>query len=127
MDCRSGSRRYRIIPTRRPDGMSTVPFSVRRMPSTDRAYELTVSGQVLADDWVAGIFLEAPAGGQLGCPLMAVPAPAGSSAWTQFSFATKAPPSPRAILYFLVYNQYFGGGNATGLRVEFTSAYFTPL
>jgi hypothetical protein len=24
-----------------------------------------------------------------------------------------------------VYNQYFGGGNATGLRVEFTSAYFT--
>jgi hypothetical protein len=100
-------------------------FSVPPMRSTDRYYELTVSGQVLADDWVAGIFLEAPAGGQLGCRLMTVPAPAGSGAWAQFTFAANVPPNPWAALYFLVYNQYFGGGNATGLRVEFTSAYFT--
>jgi hypothetical protein len=103
-------------------------FPVPPIPPGDGNYILTVTGQVLADDHAVGIELENPASGQV-CKPVALTNLAGYSAWTPFSFAAAVVPNTGAYLYFLVYNIEFAPGqygNATGLRVEFTAAYFTP-
>jgi hypothetical protein len=98
-------------------------------------YVLTVSGQIMGDDSAIAIYLENPAIDRLSCRSVALPAPEagtgqalgfGFSAWNPFSFATTVVPDTPAYLYVLVYNKESSNGNATGLRVEFTSAYLTP-
>lgn len=66
------------------------------------------------------------------CRSVALPAtgagPGGSgfTARNPFSLAPTLGPDASAYLYILVFNQESSNGNATGLRVAFTSAYFTP-
>jgi len=89
-------------------------------------YALTVTGQLLADNTAAAIVLSNASGHQV-CRTMAILS--GSSqfiAWNPFTFAATVLPNHPAYLYFVVYNYEQSNGNPTGLRVEFTSAYFTP-
>jgi len=96
-------------------------------------YVLTVSGQLMADDQVPAIFLLSPS---IGCKVVALPSLSpvvGSNfvvhnAWNPFSFVATVAPDTTAYLYFLVYNLEVPAPNqnGTGLRVEFTSGYFTP-
>jgi hypothetical protein len=87
-------------------------------------YLLTVTGQLLVDDNAVAIFLENPAGH--GCRALSTTELSGASAWSSFSLATTVLPATHAYLYFVAYNIEQDFGNPTGLRVEFTSAYFTP-
>lgn len=96
-------------------------------------YNLTVTGQLMADDVAAAIFLD---NAGIGCRPMAFPSLSpvigsnfeGWTAWNPFHFEATVTPSTSARLYFLVYNLEFAPGdqNGTGFRAEFTSAYFTP-
>ena len=96
-------------------------------------YELTVSGQIMNDDYPGGIFL----GYGRSCTWVSLPTvtlignQAPDEAWNKFSFIVSVAPATQPYLYFLVYNIEFAGGNNNGnyqgLRVEFTSAYFTPI
>jgi hypothetical protein len=99
-------------------------------PSTH--YVLIVTGQVMGDNATVAIYLENPSIDQHSCKPVALPAPeagsggSGWGAWNPFSFATKIVPNTSAYVYVLVYNQQQSFGNATGLRLEFTSATLTP-
>jgi hypothetical protein len=70
------------------------------------------------------IALESPAGSPLTCRPVSDTNLVGPYAWLPFSFATPVVPDTRAYLYFVTYNETGDAGNPTGLRVEFTSAYF---
>jgi hypothetical protein len=85
-------------------------------------YTLAVTGRLLGDDMVSAIYLQTPASDPSGCSVVTLPAPLGWTTWSPFTFATRVVPSTSANLYFMVYN----AGNATGLRVEFTYAQFSP-
>jgi hypothetical protein len=90
-------------------------------------YVLTVAGQALVDDDLAAIVIEDPAGYTPYCRLVAVPLiGSGWTAWHPFNFSVPVIPNTDAFLYFITYNDEQSGGSAAGLRVEFTSAYFTP-
>lgn len=104
-------------------------FLIPPIATSGGGYILNVTGQVLADDYAVAIFLENPASDQV-CKPVASANRAGFSAWNSFNFAAAVAPETVARVYFLVYNVEFAPGeygNATGLRVEFTSAYFTPV
>jgi len=101
-------------------------------------YNLTVTGKLVADDQVPAIFLENPATDQFSCKPVVLPAlapveattpPSMFNIWVPFSFEARVVPDTSASLYVMLYNiQYPNGesGNYTGLRLEFTSANFTP-
>jgi hypothetical protein len=107
-------------------------FPIPPISSPSTYYVLTVTGGVMGDNTTVAIYLENPSTDQLSCKPVAMPAPeagsggSGWAAWNPFSFASKIVPNTSAYVYVLVYNQEASNGNATGLRVEFTSAYFTP-
>lgn len=89
-------------------------------------YILSVTGRVLADDLVPAIFLASTDDGPLGCRLVSLPAmPADFSfaSWSPFSFEVAIEPGSQVYLYANVYNVL---PSQTGLRIEITSAYFTP-
>jgi hypothetical protein len=90
------------------------------------AYVLTVAGQLSVDNDSPIIAMESPAGSPLTCRPVSDANLVGFSAWLPFSFATPVVPDTRAYLYFVTWNGTGDVGNPTGLRVEFTSAYFTP-
>jgi hypothetical protein len=98
-------------------------------------YALRVSGQVMGDDSAVAIYIENPASDARTCRTVALPAPEsgtgqalgyGFAAWNPFSFAATVVPDTSAYLYVLVYNKESSNGNATGLRLEFTSGTLTP-
>lgn len=111
-------------------------FPVPPIAPGSTKYILTVTGLLLADDEPSAIFLENPANVEPSCrllqltPLTSVIGINGSeSGWNHFRFAATVIPDTSAYVYFLVYNVPFPAGepgNYTGLRVEFTSANFTP-
>jgi hypothetical protein len=107
-------------------------FPVPPISSPSTYYVLTVTGGLMGDNTTVAIYLENPSTDRLRCKAVALPAPeagsggSGWAAWNPFSFASKIVPNTSAYVYVLVYNQEASNGNATGLRVEFTSAYFTP-
>ena len=86
-------------------------------------YYLTVEGRETTDDFTQGIFL----GYGEYCRLLAMPAPQGDAFWSPFKFATAVLPETQPYLYFVVYNTTYTENSFTGVRVEFTSAYFTPF
>jgi hypothetical protein len=70
------------------------------------------------------VFLDNPASDRRSCWLVSIPDPFPLfNTWNSFSFQTAVAPDSNAYLYFVVYNN---NESPTGLRVEFTSAYFTP-
>ena len=96
-------------------------------------YLLTVRGLMMNDDFSGGIFLGyGPACTWVSLPNVtaAIGSHAADTAWNEFSFIVPVVPGTRPYLYFVVYNIEFGDrnntGNYQGLRVEFTSADFTP-
>jgi len=99
------------------------------IPPGSGPYVLVVEGQVLADDYTTAIFLENPAGYAPGCQPASIPAPLPLlwTTWYPFGIETTVMPGTYAYLYFLVYNQGYEGPDATGLRVEFKTAYVTPI
>ncbi|MGA2579122.1 MAG: hypothetical protein ABSH24_24180 [Bryobacteraceae bacterium] len=99
------------------------------IPPSATNYVLTVAGQVLVDDDVLAIVLENPAGYAPSCRTVSAQTSVGSAAWTawhSFNFSALVVPGTYAYLYFIDYNLGGNVPNATGLRVEFTEAYFTP-
>jgi hypothetical protein len=92
----------------------------------DTYYVLTVTGQALVDGNLVAIVLEDPPGNTACCRPIAAPAATVFSTWSPFSFAAPVVPHTLAVLYFITYNAEQSYGNRTGLRVEFTSGYFTP-
>jgi hypothetical protein len=91
------------------------------------AYQLTVSGQFLVDNDVAFIYMEDPAQSHSICGLVARPgSPTQDWAWNPFNFTATVLADTHAYLYFVVYNGQQSYGNPTGLRIEFTTAYFNP-
>jgi hypothetical protein len=88
-------------------------------------YTLAVTGRVLGDDMATAIVVENPASDPSTCRVVTLPAPLGWAVWSPFSFAAKVVPGTSAYVYFMVYN-VSSTANATGLRVEFTSADFIP-
>jgi hypothetical protein len=106
-------------------------FPIPPIASSSTKYFLSVSGQVMGDNSAVAMFLENPASDHRSCRSVALPATGAAggnafTAWNPFSFATTLEPDTTAYFYVLVYNQESSNGNATGLRVEFSSAYFTP-
>jgi hypothetical protein len=101
-------------------------FPIPPIETGETNYLLTVAGQLLVDDDEAAIFLEDPAGTNTGCRNVSKAIISGFSSWRPFSFTTTVAPHSLAYLYFAAYNQKQDVGNPTGLRVEFSSAYFTP-
>jgi hypothetical protein len=107
-------------------------FPVPPVASTGSKYLLSVSGQVMGDDSAVALYLKNPDDDQGICRPVSLPATEagpngfGFTAWNPFSFVTPLTPDTTAYLYVLVYNIESSNGNATGLRMEFTSAYFTP-
>jgi hypothetical protein len=107
-------------------------FPIPPISSPSTYYVLTVTGQVMGDNATVAIYLENPSTERLSCKTVALPAPeagsggSGWAAWNPFSFASKAVPNTSAYVYVLVYNAEGSSGNATGLRLEFTSANLTP-
>jgi len=91
------------------------------------AYVLNVAGQLMIDNHEVGIVLESPAGSPLMCRPVSVANLAGFAAWLPFTFAAQVPPDTSAYLYFVTWNGNGDVENPTGLRVEFTSAYFTGI
>jgi len=91
------------------------------------AYLLSVAGQLMVDNHVVGMVLESPAASPLTCRLVSEANLAGFSAWIPFTFATPVLPDARAYLYLVTWNGKGDIGNPMGLRVEFTSAYFTRV
>ncbi len=100
-------------------------------------YRLTVKGRLLADDSVAAIFIENPADDISGCKAVVIPSPTPQSAavpesvfniWNPFAFSTVVTASTDINVYMVLFNvgNPNDSENNTGLRVEFTSAYFTP-
>jgi hypothetical protein len=89
-------------------------------------YVLTVAGQVLVDDHLVAIVIEDPAGHPSACKVLATLTDTYDTAWSTFGFSSPVIPGTHAYLYFVTYNIEQSFGNPTGLRVEFTSAYFTP-
>lgn len=88
---------------------------------------------MLVDNLAGAIFLEEPAGDARNCRLVSLPpsSPAVGSnyidytRWYPFTFTVTVTPNTTAYLYFLLYNlEAPGTANGTGLRLEFTSAYF---
>ena len=98
---------------------------IPQLQSDDTYYVLTIAGQVLVDDDLAGIVIEDPAADAAGCKVVALPTTANFSQWTSFSFSAPVLPHTLAVLYFVTYNAEQDYENPTGLRVEFTSAYLT--
>lgn len=101
-------------------------FPIPPIPSGGAYYVLTVAGQVLVDNHLVAIVAEDPADDPHGCGVVATPTGTYDTSWTTFNFSAPVAPDTRAYLYFVTYNQEQSYGNPTGLRVEFTSAYFTP-
>ena len=99
---------------------------VPRVTPGSTFYILTVAGQVLVDNDLAAIVIEDPAAHPAGCKVVAAPAATSFSTWTPFSFSAPVVPHSLAVLYFITYNAEQSYENPTGLRVEFTTAYFTP-
>jgi len=96
-------------------------------PAGSTGYTLTVTGQALVDNNLAGIVLQDPLGSTANCGGVVPPTSAGYSTWTPFTFSAPVIPNTHAALYFVTYNQPCNGcENPTALRVEFTSAWFTP-
>lgn len=89
-------------------------------------YVLTVAGQVLVDNQLVAIIIEDPASAKSGCKVVATPSGTYDTSWATFTFTAAVEPHSLAVLYFVTYNAEQDFGNPTGLRVEFTSAYFTP-
>ena len=87
---------------------------------------LTVTGQILVDNNMLDIYLENPAGDPTSCRPVGIPAITEFSTWNSFRFVTPVIPDTHGYLYFVVHNGEQSIGNPTGLRVEFTSAYFIP-
>ena len=95
-----------------------------------KGYLLTVGGRLMNDDYAGGVFL----GYERSCTWVALPSltttnnQAADNAWNTFGFVVPAAPGTEPYLYFLVYNiEIAGNSNDQGLRVEFTTAYFTPI
>jgi hypothetical protein len=100
-------------------GPAWVYATALRVPPISTGYTKyvpTVAGNLMADDQVPAIF---PV---IGTHFVV------HNAWNPFSFLATVAPDTTAYLYFLVYNLEVAAPNenGTGLRVEFTSAYFTP-
>ena len=100
-------------------------------------YLFTVTGHLLADDQVPVIAIENPAGDILGCKIVAAPSLTNTPAtttgavsfkWDPFEFAKTVKANSELYIYVVVFNvgNPDDSENATHLRVEFTSAYFTP-
>lgn len=96
------------------------------VPAGSTYYILTVEGQVSVDNELAGIVIENPARYQPSCRTVALPTGTNFSEWHPFSFSAAVAPYTYAYLYFVTYNVPNSAANPTGVRVEFTSAYFTP-
>ena len=90
------------------------------------AYLLSVAGQLIVDDYSYAIVLEDPAGSPLTCRTVSTVELSGHSAWSNFGFDALVAPNTVAYLYFVTYNIEQDYENPTGLRLEFTSASFTP-
>lgn len=108
-------------------------FPIPAIASGSTKYILSVTGQIMGDNSAVAIYIENPVNDTLTCRPVSLPAPEagvngyGFAAWNPFDFATTLLPDTTAYLYVLVYNQTSSNnGNATGLRVKFTSANLTP-
>jgi hypothetical protein len=114
---------------------TTVPIPSN---SSGEQYLLTVAGRLLADDLPSAVVFQTSSLSPRTCSVVSLPslAPVTGSptaideTWDHFHFATIVAPGTSAYLYVIVFNvEYAPGvyGNGTGLRVEFTSVYFTPI
>ncbi len=90
-------------------------------------YTLNVSGKFLADDSPDIVYVSSYSGGSSTCGSIGSFSSATPwTAWTPFQGAATVAGSSIGFLYFVVHNT--GPDlNPTGLRVEFTSTYFTPI
>jgi hypothetical protein len=93
--------------------------------SGSNKYALTVTGQLLADNTNVAIFLSKAPGHDVCRPLTLMGG-SQSSMWNPFKLKATITSDSDVHLYFVVYNYVQDYLNPTGLRVEFTSAYFTP-
>jgi hypothetical protein len=97
-------------------------------PAGTTNYVLTVAGQVVVDNDVLAIVRYGLIGKSPTCKPVSEGTAVGYDGWTiwqPFSFSAQVEPGTNNYLYFVVYNDSTVA-NPTGLRVEFTSAYFTP-
>ena len=96
------------------------------VPAGSTYYDLTVNGQVLVDNALVRILIENPAQYQPSCRTVAAPTGTGFGEWASFTLSAAVVPNSHAYLYFVTYNAPSDAANPTGMRVEFTSAFFTP-
>jgi hypothetical protein len=89
-------------------------------------YELKMSGQFMADNQMAYIYVADFSAGEVSCGQIEAYPSNGFSSWTPFTASTPVRPSSVGYVYFIVLNDYSSSntGNPTGLRVEFQSTYF---
>jgi hypothetical protein len=102
-------------------------FPVPDAASGVKEYVLAVTGRVLIDDLPGGIFL----GYGRSCQWVAMSPLEGfvsaDSEWHDFGFVAAVVPGTGPCLYFLTYHVNLNTANPKGLRVEFSSANFTPI
>ena len=95
-------------------------------------YLLVIAGKILVDDYSPAIVF----GDRTGCKVKSlpsmqnVPGQQSFTSWNPFAFREVVDPGQVTYIYAVVFNVQFNpgvSGNYTGLRLEFTSASFTPI
>ncbi|WP_180541028.1 hypothetical protein [Nevskia soli] len=101
-----------------------VPPALDGYPS----YELNMTGQLMADDQMAYIYVADFSAGEVSCGQIAALSSNGFTSWTPFSASAPVRPNSVGYVYFIVLNDYSTSHtvNPTGLRVEYQSTSFRP-
>ncbi len=102
------------------------------VPDTYQGYSpssVTITGQLLADNWVPVVFLQEVGTTSHVCNVATTfPAANQYNSWNSFTLTGSVAPATLEALYVLVYNQYSATPleNPTALRVEFQTLNYSP-